>query len=241
MFWEAISWFGELYFFLLIVGLLAWQGWRKRAAGLACLLVLESSLTMGMKLFFRVPRPPGATEGTYAFPSGHSAKAGSLAGFLLGKKTLPLLLLPLLVGMSRVFLGEHSWLDVIAGGLFGLLIGFVFGKLWERLPVMRFGRHHRLGFMLLSAFVFFAAVYVGFSYINYIGAVAGLVIGFLVGGERESGKKVCATGVAGFVVLLLLIYTTSGNVNFLLNLLLGLWISVLNSGMWELIGLRKVK
>lgn len=239
MFWEALSWFGELYFFLLVVAFFAWHGQKKKAIGLTCLLVLESVLVMGMKLFFKEPRPAGAKEITYSFPSGHASKIGLLAGFLVEKRNLPFLLLLLLVGVSRVALGEHFWMDVIAGGAFGLILGFIFRKLWNRLPVMRFGRHHRLGFMVLSAIVFVAAVYVEFSYINYVGAVAGLVIGFLVGGDRESGKKVFASGVAGFIILLFFIYTTAGYTNFLLNFVLGLWISVLNSGVWEVLNRRK--
>lgn len=238
MFWEVISWFGGLYFFLLVIALIAWKGDKKGAIGLTCLLVLESGLSIGMKLFFKQPRLPGATEITYAFPSGHTSKAGALAGFFLGKRGSLLLIIPLLVGLSRIGLGEHSLIDVVAGGAFGVLLGFVFRKLWGRLPVMEFGRHHRIGFVVLSAIVFLAAVYVEARYLNYIGAVTGLVIGFLAGGERETGKKVFASGLAGFGVLMVLIYLTTGYTNFFLNFMLGLWVSLLNSAVWEVLNRR---
>jgi len=233
MFWEAVSWFIELYFFLLAIGWFSWYGKRKDAIGLTCLLVLESILVMDLKILFKQPRPAGATEITYSFPSGHTSKAGALAGFVLDKKNFPILLLPVLVGASRLFLGEHTLIDIIAGGSLGLLVGFIFRKMWNRLPVISFGKHHRFGFGILSAIFFVGALYYQPAYLNYIGAITGLIIGFLIGGERQTGKKVFMSGLVGFVLFLMLIYFSRGYVNFFLNFGLGLWISILNSALWE--------
>ena len=64
----------------------------------------------------------------YSFPSGHSANAvtvyGSLAAHEKKRKLLwvPALVLPLLVGFSRVFVGAHFPTDVLCGWLLGALI-----------------------------------------------------------------------------------------------------------------------
>lgn len=59
-----------------------------------------------------------------SFPSAHaanSAAATSVLVFLLRKKSI--WIVPLLIGYSRIYLGKHFPLDVVAGWILGLLIG----------------------------------------------------------------------------------------------------------------------
>lgn len=94
-------------------------------------------LVQGMKYGFNVPRPctpctDGATEcNPYcseepAFPSGHSATIFTLftSFFLIYRKRefLPFFIFPALVAYSRVFLGVHTWADIIAGSAIGIAI-----------------------------------------------------------------------------------------------------------------------
>lgn len=98
-----------------------------------------------LKLIFGRERPPRPWLGTadgYSFPSGHSLMTALFYGFILymlirtgkicpGRKRLTavfLVCLPVLVGLSRVYLGVHYASDVLAGWAVGVaLIGVGMG------------------------------------------------------------------------------------------------------------------
>jgi len=67
----------------------------------------------------------------YSFPSGHSAQASSLLGglaFILRKKAgiaMLLILIVLMVGFSRMWLGVHTPQDVVVGLLIGFSLVFI--------------------------------------------------------------------------------------------------------------------
>lgn len=99
----------------------------------------------GLKLGFAVPRPGGltATEAfTYAFPSGHAGGTAALVTAILavaapaggrGRRLAFLAggVLVVAVAVSRVALGVHWPLDIVAGGALGIVVG--------ALPALRSG------------------------------------------------------------------------------------------------------
>lgn len=120
----------------------------------------------------------------YSFPSGHSANAVSMYGGLAayGKKkwlTILAVLLPLLVGISRVAVGAHYPTDVLAGWALGgiaILLVSLLEKKISSTPL-------RYALLLITAVP-------GFFYCksaDYFTGV-GLLIGFMAGTLLEDKK-----------------------------------------------------
>lgn len=120
----------------LVVGLLAARRVRSARPVVLLVVVLAGSTVMAqlIKVLVARPRPSGAlvTELGYAFPSGHSTAAA--AGWLgVALVVVPLtrraalrvatvtvaVLLVVLVGLSRIYLGVHAATDVLGGWALG--------------------------------------------------------------------------------------------------------------------------
>ncbi len=65
-----------------------------------------------------------------SFPSGHTTAAFAIFTILIlyhKKKSLQYLwiILAILIGVSRVYLSQHFWVDIFAGAFLGVFIGFI--------------------------------------------------------------------------------------------------------------------
>lgn len=105
-------------------------------AGLAALVsfCLASWLNAALKALVDRSRPPEAmglealvgVPGSPSFPSGHAMSAFAVAGalaLLAPRLRWPVLTLAAVIGFSRVYLGVHFWIDVLAGAALGLAVG----------------------------------------------------------------------------------------------------------------------
>lgn len=132
---------------VVVIGVVVW--WRLgRLEGILILVAgLSSSLNIPLKVAINRPRPAAdmvrvfIDETGNGFPSGHALFAAVVLGLLayfvgtnLRKRSLrilslfSLLVLILLVGASRVYLGAHWPSDVMGGYLFGAL--FIAVLIW---------------------------------------------------------------------------------------------------------------
>jgi membrane-associated phospholipid phosphatase len=100
-------------------------------------IIIVFVLVLGIKTLWYVPRPctPCAEmvqagcnpfcDTDSSFPSGHSGTIfvvfSSLYVASRRRVTIPLFIIPALVSYSRIALGVHTWADVLAGALLGLL------------------------------------------------------------------------------------------------------------------------
>jgi undecaprenyl-diphosphatase len=139
--WEALTFLGGsiliLLGVLLVVALLAMRRVRL-AVAVAVALLLATFATEHIKEFVARLRPPGdplAPADGYSFPSGHTLESTVTYGLIAlaaWRSRLPravrraavvvAIVLPLLIGLSRIALGVHFPSDVVAGWLGGVAV-----------------------------------------------------------------------------------------------------------------------
>lgn len=107
----------------------------------AAAVMLLIPLASVIKLFFRRTRPPTVYADamrikSYSFPSSHAYSAMLSAGSLLAMSAaiglwwgIAALILALVIGISRVFVGAHYPSDVVAGWGLGLCVASILAYL----------------------------------------------------------------------------------------------------------------
>jgi len=137
---QAITFFGSEVFAIAALPLLYWCVDRKKGARIGILVLFSAFVNLWTKLLFMQPRPydfdPSvglARESTFGLPSGHGQMSITFWGSML--TVLPrlagiaaLIAVPLLVGLSRLYLGVHFPTDVFAAwGIGGLVLALFYG------------------------------------------------------------------------------------------------------------------
>ena len=171
---------------------------------LSALIAIAAS--RGLKELFDAARPPavlaadafhliGPARERVSFPSGHSITAAVFCGVLILHTRwiewrLLLLLIAILVGASRVAVGVHWPVDVIAGLTLGALAAWLGGRLASRWPgpATRLGVH--LTFVALAVLAAFSLLFDDGGYVEAalmqrllgLGALASAVWWYLVAG-----------------------------------------------------------
>lgn len=131
---RIITFLGTERFYLLLLPLIFWCVDLGLGARLAVILLLSVYFNFGLKDLFQQPRPfdidPSVqladTRG-YGLPSGHAQSSVVVWGFIATRinKTwfrVVAILLVILIGFSRIFLGVHFPTDVLAGWVVGVII-----------------------------------------------------------------------------------------------------------------------
>jgi undecaprenyl-diphosphatase len=166
--WDALSWCGSMIAdvdvkvpaTVILCGLFIWR-WRRwtEPALLAGALILEAGVFVTASMVVDRGRPPirqlDSVPPTGAFPSGHSAAAVAFYGAIAIivcwhtrrslARTIAIaaaLLLPTLVGASRMYRGMHHLSDVVVGLVIGIISLWVTWLAVRDGPAARASRTH---------------------------------------------------------------------------------------------------
>ncbi len=150
---QLVTRLGEEVIVLGVICILYWCVNKDSAYRLGFGFFLSGIGVQTLKVSFRIPRPwlldsnlspvtsaiPAATG--YSFPSGHTQSAAALYGYISAtvnksKKSGKIIFAVMLfiigaVGFSRMYLGVHTYFDVIASILVTSLSLFAIIKLWD--------------------------------------------------------------------------------------------------------------
>lgn len=131
VFFQGLTFLGQPHFYVLFLPLLLWCVDVRLGARIAMFLLMSSQLNAVLKGVFHQPRPcdfdPGLQmawfEG-YGLPSGHAQFVivfwGAIAAWARRRWFWALtVVLTVLVGFSRIYLGVHFPQDVLAGWVIG--------------------------------------------------------------------------------------------------------------------------
>lgn len=158
---SAMFWISEKYtwipFYAILLGIIIWK-FKVKAVyvllGIGFVILFADQITSGfMKPFFERFRPCHEPDlsgtvyivekcgGKYGFASSHAANTFGLATFIyLVFNTLYryagwLFLWALIVSYSRIYLGVHYPLDILVGGIIGILIAWIIYQIMIRIKI----------------------------------------------------------------------------------------------------------
>lgn len=141
---QILTELGDQYIFILVAAVFYWIINKKFAFRLTFIFLFSAMIVELIKGIVARPRPysvdpsvgVGSETGGYSFPSGHAQNIASMTttiylGYYRRYKWLKWVLLgvALLVGFTRIYLGQHYLTDVIVGLILGVLVTLAIYKL----------------------------------------------------------------------------------------------------------------
>lgn len=139
---RGLSLLGDTWGMILVVGLAAWWYGRREMYSLIGIVSLGAAAKLLLTSLFDVSRPSGPEIVVYdqlevgSFPSGHVFEAVGPWGQLYALGLLPLwapVLVAVLVGLGRLYLGAHYVGDVVAAWVLGAFFVWGYSRAWPHL------------------------------------------------------------------------------------------------------------
>jgi hypothetical protein len=201
---KIISGAGTELFFLAALPLIYWCIDKRRGIRIGVLLFLSTALNTRLKLVFGQPRPYDldssvgmAKETTYGLPSGHAQASAvfALSAAPLFRAPWGLVFavaFPLLVGISRIYLGVHFPTDVLAGWAIGAAIVALDHFYGDKIARAVKGLRETLGLACVAAVALVMNLLT-----NNDGAISGAFFG-LAGGAIYADKTAPFSVAGGF-------------------------------------------
>jgi membrane-associated phospholipid phosphatase len=141
---QLFTFLGHENFFFIALPLLYWSVDAGLGLRIALILATSNYLNSVIKLLFAAPRPywvsaqvePISLENSFGIPSGHAQNSAALWGIMAawtGRRWawITALVLTLLIGFSRLYIGMHFLHDVVLGWLIGFILLFAFLRFWD--------------------------------------------------------------------------------------------------------------
>lgn len=227
---NVVSTLGATWGMILVAGLAHWM-WGRRALYVVLAVVLaEAILKKAIATLVWVPRPEEPLVVTYedvedvsSFPSGHTSSATAAwaaLAFLRRTALWAAVGVGLLVGLSRLYLGVHFVVDVVAALALGVMVAWgvvrLHGPLVDRMMGASKSAWACMGFAMCGAAVFAALALAGDSPYDWapLGFLGGLGLSLPVEhrwvryrgsrGSHASAIRRCVVGTSGIAVFYLL-------------------------------------
>ncbi|MDP2666652.1 MAG: phosphatase PAP2 family protein [Candidatus Diapherotrites archaeon] len=197
-----LTWLGSPVFWGGVILCLYWMHRRPMALRVLLALIIAGGVTEVLKYSVARLRPgidygikPLYVDGMgkFGFPSGHAMLVSTQFSQMMTEKWVPPsflgvgVLLVVLVGLSRVYLGVHYLLDVGVGIILGTLIGIILSKITHQALLIQKIRARQnelliglIGILGLGLFL------VSPDSMIYAGAIFGFIAGFMLYEERSS-------------------------------------------------------
>ncbi|MDA8233568.1 MAG: phosphatase PAP2 family protein [Clostridia bacterium] len=193
-FFMAVTMLGTESAYLLLVPLIYWCFNREIGFRVGILFISSMFLNDWLKDWIQAPRPDpqvvrvlfAESGGGYSFPSGHAQGVATFWGYLAARVansrfTYWAAALVLLVSLSRIYLGLHYPVDVLAGIALGLVIVYGFRQLEKGvIPKLK---DISISWQLLLAIILSLALLIlyhdGLAF-KIVGAMIGLVSGYIL-------------------------------------------------------------
>lgn len=145
---QVLTQVGSKYFYLLFLPVIFWCVDARFGIRFGLVFLFSAFTNSWLKVVFAVPRPfvldPSvglAHESSFALPSGHAQGSATFWGLLAVRFRAPwglvlAIVLPLIIGFTRIYLGVHYPTDLFLGWFLGwgiALAWFVFGERISRI------------------------------------------------------------------------------------------------------------